>query len=90
MLEIGGQKGFWAVLGFVPIVNFVSLIFVIIAMYQIGLNLGKEAWFVLLAIFVPLVWYIWLAVDSSKWKVVQPVVAGSEPTFQPPVPPAAV
>jgi len=67
-LELGGQQGFWAVLALVPVVNIVSVVFLYIAMYNIGLKLGKEGTFVLLAIFLPLVWYIWLAVDGSTWK----------------------
>jgi len=67
-LELGGQQGFWAVLALVPVVNIVSVVFLYIAMYNIGLKLGKEGAFVLLAIFLPLVWYIWLAVDGSTWK----------------------
>ncbi len=67
MLEIGGQAGFWAVLAFIPVVNIVSIVFMFIAMYNIGLKLGKEGAFVLLAIFLPLVWFIWLAVDKSTW-----------------------
>lgn len=70
-LELGGQQGFWAVLLIVPFVNIASLVFIYIAMYHIGLRLQKEGWFVLLAIFLPLVWSIWLAFDNSKW---QPVV----------------
>jgi hypothetical protein len=38
-----------------------------IAMYHIGKKLGKDGVFVLLAIFLPIVWLIWLAVDKSKW-----------------------
>jgi hypothetical protein len=72
LLELGGQKGFWAVLTLIPFVNVVSAVFMIIAMYHIGLKFGKEGAFVLLAIFVPLVWYIWLAVDDSKWKGPRP------------------
>jgi uncharacterized protein DUF5684 len=68
LLELGGQKGYWAVLAFIPFVGIVSAIFVIIAMYYIGRKLGKSDTFVLLAIFLPLVWYIWLAVDKSKWQ----------------------
>jgi hypothetical protein len=68
MLELGGQQGFWAVLTVVPVVNIVSMVFMIIAMYHIGLKLGKEGAFVLLAIFIPIVWLIWLAVDGSTWK----------------------
>lgn len=67
MLEIGGQQGYWSILTLVPVVNIVAAVFVIIAMYNIGLKLGKEGVFVLLAIFLQLVWLIWLAVDDSTW-----------------------
>lgn len=67
LLEIGGQQGFWAVLGLIPIVNIVSAVFIYIAMFNIGKRLGKEDWFVLVAILLPLVWLIWLAFDDSKW-----------------------
>lgn len=68
LLEIGNQQGFWAVLAFIPFVNIASFVFMYIAMYHIGLKLQKEGWFVLLAIFLPLVWLIWLGFDDSKWK----------------------
>ncbi|HSW77484.1 MAG TPA: DUF5684 domain-containing protein [Candidatus Chromulinivoraceae bacterium] len=68
LLELGGQQGFWAVLALVPVVNIVSAVFIYIAMHNIGLKLGKEGAFVLLAIFLPVVWLIWLAVDSSTWE----------------------
>lgn len=68
LLELGDQKGFWAVLAIIPIVNIVAAVFMYIAMYNIGLKFGKEGAFVLLAIFLPLVWFIWLAVDNSTWK----------------------
>lgn len=68
LLEIGGQQGFWAVISIVPVVQYVSIVFLYIAMYNIGLKLGKSGAFVLLAIFLPLVWMIWLAVDKSTWK----------------------
>lgn len=66
-LELGGQQGFWAILMIIPVVNIVASIFLFIAMYNIGLKLQKEGWFVLLAIFLPIVWLGWLAFDSSKW-----------------------
>lgn len=72
LLEIGGQQGFWAVLGLIPIVNIVSAVFVYIAMFNIGKRLGKEDWFVLVAILLPLVWLIWLAFDDSKWRGPKP------------------
>jgi hypothetical protein len=67
LLEIGGQQGFWAVLVIIPFVNIASAIFMYIAMYNIGLKLGKSSTFVLFAIFLPIVWLIWLAVDKSTW-----------------------
>lgn len=67
LLEIGGQQGFWAVLAILPVVSIVSAVFMYIAMYHIGKKLGKEGPFVLLAIFLPIVWLIWLAIDKSTW-----------------------
>lgn len=67
LLEMGGQSGFWAVLAIIPVVNYVSVVFLYIAMYNIGLKFGKTGAFVLMAIFLPLVWLIWLAVDKSAW-----------------------
>lgn len=94
MLELGGQQGFWAVLMIVPLVNIAAGIFTLIAMYHIGLKLGKSGAFVLLAIFLPLVWYIWLAVDKSTWEGgASPAVAAPQPVApmapqqQPPVMP---
>lgn len=72
LLRLGGQNGIWAVLALIPVVNIVSAIFMYIAMYHIGKKLGKSDAFVLLAIFLPLVWMIWLAVDSSTWKGAKP------------------
>lgn len=67
LLELGDQSGFWALLAFIPYVNVVSLIFTYIAMHHIGLKLDKAKWFVVVAIFLPLIWFIWLAFDDSKW-----------------------
>ena len=67
ILEIGGQKGFWAILALVPIVNIVSIVMLYIAQYHIGLKLGKSGAFVAFAILLPAVWLIWLALDKSTW-----------------------
>ena len=66
-LQIGGQQGFWAILAIIPVINIVAAVFMYIAMYNVGLKLGQEGVFVLLAIFLPIVWIIWLAVDKSTW-----------------------
>jgi hypothetical protein len=67
-LEIGDQKGWWALLLLIPIVNIIATVFLYIAMYNIGLHLNKEGYFILWAIFLPVVWYAWLAYDNSTWK----------------------
>jgi len=80
--ELGDQKGFWAVLAFIPVVNLAALVFMYIAMHNIGLKLGKSGAFVLLAIFLPIVWLIWLAVDESVWtgKKPEPQLASTADT----------
>ncbi len=67
LLELGGQQGFWSVLSVFPVLNIVSAIFLYIAMYNVGLKLQKEGWFVVLAIFLTIVWLAWLAFDGSVW-----------------------
>ena len=65
--ELGGQQGFWAVLLLIPFVNIVAVVFMCIAMYHIGIKMDKPGAFVLLGIFLPLVWFIWLGADKSKF-----------------------
>jgi len=88
LLELGDQKGYWAVLAIIPVVNIVAAVFMYIAMYNIGLKFGKEGAFVLLAIFLPLVWMIWLAVDKSTWKGSTPVAATAPASSAEPKPAA--
>lgn len=45
-----------------------AIVYLYIAMYKIGMHFGKEDYFVLWAIFLPIVWYAWLAFDQSVWK----------------------
>lgn len=86
MLEMGDQKGFWAILAFIPFVNFASIIFYYIAMYHIGRKFGKEDWFIALAILLPIVWIIILAFDKSQWN--GGVSATVEGAVNPDMPPA--
>ena len=67
LLQLGGQAGWWSVVMFVPFVNIVALVYRYVAQYYVGAKLQKQGPFLLLAIFLPIVWYIWLGVDSSKW-----------------------
>lgn len=80
LLELGGQTGYISLLAVLSaIVSPVSsgasfgffavlYIFMLLAMANIGKRLGKSKWFVLLAIFLPIVWMIWLGFDDSKWR----------------------
>jgi hypothetical protein len=67
LLELGGQQGFWAPLMLIPGVNIASMIFIYVAMYHVGKKLGKEDWFIILAILIPPVWFIILGFDKSQW-----------------------
>ena len=66
-LEVGGQKGYWALLAFVPVVGIASVVFMIIAAIEIGKNLGKSGAFALLFVFFDLIWMLILAFDGSTW-----------------------
>jgi hypothetical protein len=76
LLELGEQPGWVSLLllpAFIPFIGaliaLVPAVYSAIAAYKIGLKFGKEDAFVLLYIFLPLVWVIWLAVDSKAvWK----------------------
>ncbi len=91
LLELGGQQGFWAILAVIPGINIASQIFVYIAQYHIGKKFGKNGEFVLWAIFLPIVWYIWLAFDQSKWNgnTATPVAA-TQPTPPNTTPPSVI
>lgn len=67
-LRLGNQAGWWALVAFIPFVNIVSAVFMIIAAYNIALKLGKESWYVVLYILLPLVWMLILGFDKSTWK----------------------
>ena len=67
MFELGGKPGFWAVLAIVPVLNIVSAIFGIIAMHNINLKLRYDAGMTVLAVLVPLVWFIIVGTSSHTW-----------------------
>ncbi len=66
LLELGGQKGWLALLTFVPFGSLITAVFMYISMYHIGIAFRKDPMlFLILAIFAPIVWVIWLAVDKT-------------------------
>jgi|GEM_PF-721797 len=90
LLEIGGQKGFWSLflllasIPFVGLIVIVTTVFMYISMYHIGKKLGKDGSFILWGIFLPIVWYVWLATDKSVWNdsasSAPSLAAGSKPS----------
>ena len=67
--SLGGSENMWFAISLLTfIVSIVGTVYLYIAMYKIGLRFGKEGYFVLWAIFLPIVWYAWLALDKSTWK----------------------
>jgi len=65
-----GDSMFWPLLVITLLciaAGIVSSVFLYMAMYKIGLKFGKEGYFVLWAIFLPVVWFAWLAFDKSTW-----------------------
>jgi len=69
ILQLGGQKGWWVLVGLIPFVGIiVYLVFLIIAGVNIQTALGKPGVFYLLALFLTPVWYGILAWDGSTWR----------------------
>jgi signal peptidase I len=68
LFELGDQNGAYILFQFIPLIGLILyLIFLFIAMYNIGLKLGKSGAFILWGIFLSPVWFVWLAFDKSKW-----------------------
>lgn len=67
-LRLGDQAGWWALVALIPFVNIIAVVFMAIAAYNIGLKLGKEGWYVVLYVLVPIIWMLILAFDKSTWK----------------------
>ena len=58
-------------------------VFWALAAYAIGRKLQKEGVFVLWAIFLPIVWLIWLAFDGSRWDESAGAARLDTPDFDP-------
>ena len=67
LLEIGGQKGYWAVVGLVPFVSIISLIFELVSIHNINKKLGYDATMTMLAILLAPVWLIIIGLGKNTW-----------------------
>lgn len=85
-LRLGNQPGWLILLAFIPVVQLVTVVFLAIAAYNIGLKLAKPSWYVILYLFLPVVWLLILAFDSSVWNArAAGVVTSSDEPHSPPV-----
>jgi len=73
-LELGGYPGWYCLFAFaaiIPVIGmvgpFAALVFMVLAAYQIGLKLDKEAAWVVLYIFVAPVWIGILGLNATPW-----------------------
>ena len=64
LCEIGGKPGWWLILFFIPIVNVVIGILVIVGVAQ---NFGKGAGFAIGLIFLPFIFFPILAFGDAKY-----------------------
>jgi hypothetical protein len=62
--EIGGKPGWWLLLYFIPIVNIVISILVLVGVAQ---NFGKGAGFAIGLIFLPMIFYPILAFSDAEY-----------------------
>ena len=86
MYEVAGRPGWWAFLGFIPIVGGVAaLVTVIMGTIDLAKSYGKSGGFAALMIIVPVVGWPMLAFGDSTYKG----PAGPEGSKTPPVQPTA-
>lgn len=67
-LQLGGQNGHWMWLTLVPYASVVTAVFLYIGMYRTGLAFGKEAGFLVLGIFLPIIWLYILAFGKDQYR----------------------
>ncbi|NCU29928.1 hypothetical protein EOM60_04975 [Candidatus Saccharibacteria bacterium] len=97
-LEIGGQQGFWAILGLLPVINIVTAVLTYLAMHNINKKLGYEVSMTVLAILLPFVWVIVVGLSKNEWNdslgdprtdTPDVTVASSQPSKDQPAPPVS-
>lgn len=66
-LEMGDQKGFWALFMLIGPLAMVTTVFTWIAMSHIGKKFGKEDWFLVVGILLAPIWFIMLAFGKCTW-----------------------
>lgn len=78
-LEVGGQRGWIALLSIIPYGNIVTAVFLYIGMYRTGFAFRKPPAFVVLGIFLPFVWAFILGSRSEQYQPELMTAAGFPP-----------
>jgi hypothetical protein len=65
LLQIAGKPGWWLILLFIPLVNFIIMIVVVLG---IAAHFGKGGGFALGMILLPIIFYPILAFGSAKYQ----------------------
>lgn len=68
LMQIAGKPGWWTVLVFIPLVNFVIII---IVLYNVCLRFGKGGWFTVGIIFLPVIFYPILGLGDAEYHTPQ-------------------
>ena len=86
MIKIAQSPGWWLVLMFIPLVNFIIMIIVSIGIAE---NFGKGGGFAVGLIFLPIIFFPILAFGDARYQpVAAPAVESGAPPPPPPPPPA--
>ena len=78
-LEVGGQQGWFALLGLIPGGSIVTTVFLCIGMYRTDIAFRKQGEFVILGIFLPWLWCFFLGSSSEVYQPELITAAGYPP-----------
>jgi hypothetical protein len=93
-LQLGGQNGLWVLATLIPGGSLITSVFLYVGMWSTGKAFRKEAGFLVLGIFLPVIWLGILAWGSTPYEPERIKLAGLTPPLvgygaeQPPTYPA--
>ena len=67
LFEIGGQKGFWSIFLYIPALNIIGLVMMIVAIYNINLKFGHGVGMTILAALLSPIWLSMLVLGKDQW-----------------------
>ena len=67
LFEIGGQKGFWSIFLYIPALNIIGLVMMIVAIYNINLKFGHGVGMTILGALLTPIWLSMLALGKDQW-----------------------